>query len=212
MLDYSFLHWTAFLTAAILLNISPGPDIAYMISHSIRGGKRIGFAAMFGTWAGTMVHVFAAALGLTAILATSATAFTLIKWCGAIYLIWLGMSALRSNGHSTFSLDVGKPARPMRQVFIQGAVVSALNPKIAVFFLAFLPQFVVEGAGPIWMQLALHGTLILAVSAFIEPLFVVMADKLTHRLRDTPRFGLWLDRTLGCTLISLGAWLAVSQR
>ena len=100
----------------------------------------------------------------------------------------------------------------MRTVFVQGAVVSALNPKIAVFFLAFLPQFVVEGAGPIWMQLALHGTLILAVSAFIEPLFVLLADKLTKSLRNAPKFGLWLDRALGSTLISLGAWLAISQR
>ena len=212
MFDYSLLHWTAFLTAAILLNISPGPDIAYMISHSIRGGKRVGFAAMLGTWAGTMVHVFAAALGLTAILATSATAFTIIKWLGAIYLIWLGISALRSSGQSTFSPDVTKPAKPMQMVFTQGAIVSALNPKIAVFFLAFLPQFVVEGAGPIWMQLALHGTLVLVVSACIEPFFILLADKLTSTLRAKPQFGLWLDRALGGTLISLGAWLAASQR
>lgn len=212
MFDYSLLHWTAFLTAAILLNISPGPDIAYMISHSIRGGKRVGFAAMLGTWAGTMLHVFAAALGLTAILATSATAFTVIKWLGAVYLIWLGISALRSSGQSTFSPDTTKPAKPMRTVFTQGAIVSALNPKIAVFFLAFLPQFVVEGAGPIWMQLALHGTMVLVVSACIEPFFILLADKLTGTLRAKPQFGLWLDRALGGTLISLGAWLAASQR
>lgn len=212
MFDYSFFHWTAFLTAAILLNISPGPDIAYMISHAVRGGKKAGFAAMFGTWAGTMVHVFAAALGLTAILASSTTAFMLVKWCGVIYLIWLGISALRSSEPTIFSNQSDQQPRSIKSVFVQGAVVSALNPKIAVFFLAFLPQFIVEGAGPVWMQLALHGVLILVVSAFTEPFFILLADKMTGALRNSPKTGLWLDRALGGTLISLGGWLAMSQR
>ena len=98
MFDYSILHWTTFVTAAILLNLSPGPDIAFILGQTVRGGRRAGFAAMAGIWTGALVHVGFVAAGLTAILASSAVAFSIVKWVGTAYLIYLGLSALGSKG------------------------------------------------------------------------------------------------------------------
>ncbi len=211
MFDYSLLHWTTFLTAAVLLNLAPGPDIAFILGQTVRGGQRSGFAAMFGIWTGAFGHVLMAAAGLSAILATSATAFSIVKWVGASYLIWLGIQALRSDGGSFISEKV-ETSPDLLPIFRQGILVAILNPKVAIFFLAFLPQFVVTGAGPVWAQLFLHGILIIIVAAFIEPPLVVTGEKLTNRLRNNPSFGKWLDRSLGTILMALGIRLAMQQR
>ena len=133
MFDYSLLHWTTFLTAAVLLNLAPGPDIAFILGQTVRGGKKTGFAAMLGIWTGAFGHVLMAAAGLSAILATSATAFTLVKWAGAAYLIWLGISALRSGGGS-FVANGPQISPAFFPIFRQGVVVALLNPKVAIFF------------------------------------------------------------------------------
>ncbi len=211
MFDYSLLHWTTFLIAAVLLNLSPGPDIAFILGQTVRGGRQSGFAAMFGIWAGAFGHVLMAAAGLSAILATSALAFSIVKWVGAGYLIWLGITALRSGGGSFVSSDI-KISPEYFPIFKQGTIVALMNPKVAVFFLAFLPQFVVEGAGPVWAQLFLHGSLIIVVAALIEPPLVIAGEKLTSRLRDNPRVGQWMDRSLGTVFFILGIRLALEQR
>ncbi len=211
MFTYSLLHWTTFLTAAVLLNLSPGPDIAFILGQTVRGGKKSGFAAMLGIWTGAFGHVLMAAAGLSAILATSAFAFSVVKWVGAGYLIWLGISALRSSGGS-FVSDKVKTSPKFFPIYKQGAIVGLLNPKVAIFFLAFLPQFVVEGAGPIWAQLFLHGSLIILVAAFIEPPLVLAGGKLTNKLRNNPKIGLWMDRSLGAIFIGLGIRLALEER
>jgi len=211
MFEYSVIHWMTFLTAAVLLNLAPGPDIAFILGQTVRGGRRSGFTAMFGIWSGAFAHVLMAAAGLSAILATSAVAFSVVKWAGAAYLIWLGIMALRSNGGSFVSQDVS--ASPdLFPIFRQGIFVAVLNPKVAIFFLAFLPQFVVSGAGPVWAQLFLHGVLIIVVAAFIEPPLVIAGERLTTRLRGSPRFGMWLDRSLGGLFIALGLRLALAER
>jgi threonine/homoserine/homoserine lactone efflux protein len=205
MFDYTLLHWTGFLGAAIILNLAPGPDIAFILGQTMRGGRKSGFAALVGIWSGTFVHVLLAAAGLSAILATSAIAFSVIKWAGAAYLVWLGISALRSDG-SGFISSAGETAPGTWPVFKQGVVVSLLNPKVAIFFLAFLPQFVVAGAGPVQAQLFLHGVLIIVVAAFIEPPLILAGDRLTEKLRSSPH------RSLGAILIALGLRLAMDQR
>ncbi len=211
MFEYSLLHWTTFFLAAVLLNLSPGPDIAFILGQTVRGGRRSGFTAMFGIWTGAFGHVLLAAAGLSAILATSATAFSIVKWAGAAYLIWLGISALRSGGHKYIADDVNsEPA--LSPVFRQGVIVALLNPKVAIFFLAFLPQFVVLGAGPVWAQLFLHGSLIIVVAALVEPPLVLAGERLTSTLRKNPRMGLWLDRGLGMVFINLGVRLAFEER
>jgi len=211
MFDYSLLHWTTFLTAAVLLNISPGPDIAFILGQTVRGGRKSGFAAMFGIWTGAFGHVLMAAAGLSVILATSATAFSVVKWAGAAYLIWLGIQALRSDGGKFVSDGVAEDL-PARSIYKQGVFVGLLNPKVAVFFLAFLPQFVVEGSGPVSAQLFLHGFLIIVVAALIEPPLILLGGKLTDKLRGNPSIGKWMDRSLGAIFVALGLRLAMEKQ
>ncbi len=211
MFDYTLLHWIGFLSAAVLLNLSPGPDIAFIMGQTVRGGRKAGFAALFGIWTGAVGHVLMAAAGLSAILATSAVAFAVVKWVGAAYLIWLGIQALRSDG-GTYVAEAVSVTSDYRKIFRQGVVVAVLNPKVAVFFLAFLPQFVVPDAGPVWAQLFLHGSLIIVVAAFIEPPLLIAGERLTTKLRNNPRFGMWLDRGLGSVLVALGIRLAMEDR
>jgi threonine/homoserine/homoserine lactone efflux protein len=211
MFDYSIVHWSTFLIAAVLLNLSPGPDMAFILAQTARNGQRSGFAAMFGVWTGAFLHVLLAALGLSAILATSATAFTVVKWSGAAYLIWLGIQAYRSDGASY------SPSTDIRQlsnlrIYRQGVLVAALNPKVAIFFLAFLPQFVVDGAGPVSAQLFLHGTLIIVVGVLIEPSLVILGSKLTRYLGQNSRVAAWMERGLGTLFIGLGIRLALSEK
>ncbi|ASR07115.1 LysE family translocator [Rhizobium leguminosarum bv. viciae] len=211
MFDYSFAHWLAFLSAAVLLNLSPGPDIAFILGHTMRSGKRAGFSALFGVWSGACLHVLMAALGLSAILAASAVAFSTVKWIGAAYLVWLGIQALRSGGGDGLIKAAGEKL-PVARIYRQGILVSLLNPKVAIFFLAFLPQFVVEGAGPAWAQLMLHGGLIIVVAAFIEPPLVLLGGRLADAIRHNQKIGLWLDRGLGALFVALGVRLALSSR
>jgi threonine/homoserine/homoserine lactone efflux protein len=211
MFDYTLAHWSTFFVAAVLLNLSPGPDIAFILAQTARNGQRSGFAAMFGIWSGAFLHVLLAAIGLSAILATSATAFTFVKWIGAAYLIWLGIQAFRSDGAS-YSSDTEVKQLSNIKIFQQGVLVAALNPKVAIFFLAFLPQFVVVGAGPASAQLFLHGSLIIVVAAFIEPPLVILGAKLTRYLSQNSRVAAWMDRGLGTLFIGLGVRLALSER
>lgn len=211
MLGYDFAHWATFFVAAFLLNVLPGPDIAFILGHTARGGRRQGLAAMFGLWAGAFCHVMFAAVGLSAIVATSATAFSLVKWAGVAYLAFLGISTLRSKT-SAFNVKATQPESRLSAVFLQGMLVDILNPKVAIFFLAFLPQFVVEGAGPVPLQLLLHGILIIVVAALVEPLVVLGGAWLTARLRASNRLALWLDRSLGALFLGLAAKLAALQR
>jgi threonine/homoserine/homoserine lactone efflux protein len=211
MFHYTLIHWTTFLTAIFLLNISPGPDMAFILGQTARSGRHGGFAAVFGIWSGTFLHVLMAAAGLSIILATSALAFSVVKWAGAAYLIWIGIQALRSHGGSILMKDSDAPARSWRGIYWQGIFVSALNPKVATFFLAFLPQFVVDGAGPVSAQLFLHGTLIIIAAAFVEPPLVLAGARITMLLRNNERIALWMDRSLGALFIALGIRLAVSE-
>ncbi len=168
MFDYSWAHWVTFLSAALLLNVSPGPDMAFILGQTVKRGIASGFYAMFGIWCGALGHVLFAALGLSVVLATSALAFGMVKWLGAAYLVWLGVQALRSRGELLSGDEQVLPAGN-GQIFRQGLLVALLNPKVAVFFLAFLPQFTVAGAGPMTAQLVLHGLLVIAVAGLVEP-------------------------------------------
>ena len=210
MFDYSIAHWSTFLTAAILLNLSPGPDMAFILAQTARHGRRSGFAAMLGIWTGTCLHSLLAALGLSAILATSATAFLLVKWVGVIYLVWLGIQALRSEGYIQASQT--QELAGDTTVYRQGILVSLLNPKVAIFFLAFLPQFVVEGAGPVSAQLFLHGILIIVAAIVIEPPLIIASARIANFMGNSANLTKWLDRLLGTLFIGLGVRLALSER
>ena len=211
MFDYCFTHWATFFTAAVLLNLSPGPDIAFILGQTAKRGVQSGFSAMFGIWTGAFIHVVFAALGLSAILTTSAFVFSAVKWIGAIYLIWLGIQALRSKG-TNISVKGEISPQGLIKIFKQGILVAVLNPKVAIFFLAFLPQFVEKGAGPVSAQLFLHGSLIIVVAALIEPPLVIVGGKLAGYLSSSTKVSCLMDRGLGALFIWLGIKLATSDR
>lgn len=210
-MTYDLIHWTTFLSAAVLLNIAPGPDMAFILGHTVKGGAKAGTAAMLGVWTGALGHVLLAALGLSAILAASATAFSIVKWVGVAYLVWIGVRNIRHAGGAFIDEGVQR-ASGFWPIFRQGVLVDLLNPKAAIFFMAFLPQFAVPGAGPVWAQLMLHGVLIIVVAALIEPPLILLGERLTTRLRRSPRFARTLDRALGAFLVGLATRLALIDR
>lgn len=201
-----------FILSGLLLNVTPGPDTAYIVGRSVQMGWRGGAAAALGISTGCLVHVFAAALGLSALLAASSAAFTLVKWAGAAYLCFLGVKMLLSRpGAPAADAVLQSGAIPLRQVFWQGALTNVLNPKVALFFLAFLPQFVAAEAphkAAAFVALGLificNGTLwCLGVAAF--------AAKAAGHVRRSGRVLLWIDRALGGLFVYLGVRIALLQ-
>lgn len=210
--DYDLAHWSTFVVIALAFNLSPGPDMAFIVGHTVRNGARGGLSAMLGVWTGALAHVMFAALGLSAILASSAVAFSAVKWAGAAYLVFLGIQALRS-GDAVEPEDEGTPPpADLTGIYRAGVLIDLFNPKVALFFMAFLPQFVVEGAGPVWAQTALHGALTIAVAGVVEPGLVFLGGRMTASLRRNPRVTRWLNRGLGGLLVSLGVRLAILER
>ena len=209
MFDYTLLHWTTFFAAVVLLELSPGADMAFMLGQTVRNGRKAGFAALFGSLVATYFHVAMAAIGLSAVIATSAVAFSIVKWIGVIYLVWLGLQAFKSS-KGTKTKEVSR-STTTRSVFLQGMLICALNPKVAIFFMAFLPQFVVEGAGPISLQLLLHGTLLIVVGLLLQSPLIFMGSRIASTLRENQNIRTWLDRCLGAMFLALGIRLAISK-
>ena len=205
-------YWLVFFSAALALNLSPGPDLIYILSRSIAHGSRVGLASSAGVCTGAFVHVLAASVGLSAILTTSATAFTLVKYVGAVYLIYLGFKSLRSAGAIFGSTRDTETNVSLWRAFRQGVLIDVLNPKVAVFFIAFLPQFVRTGHGSEALQLVMLGTLVICVAIVVEACFVLSASQTTNFFRANPRASVWLDRILGSILIGLGIRLALSEQ
>ncbi|SIS67034.1 LysE family translocator [Phaeovulum vinaykumarii] len=211
MFDYGLAHWLTFGTAAVLLNLAPGPDLAFILGKTAQGGRRLGVAAMLGVWSGALVHVGLAALGLSAVLASSATAFALVKWLGAAYLVWLGIQAFRAGGAAPTAAIA--PARGSAwRTWRTGVLINLTNPKMAIFMLAFLPQFVVPGAGPVAAQLALHGALVIVAAGLVEPWAIILGDVARRRMSASARMRGLIDRALGVTFIGLGVKLAAASR
>lgn len=209
MFDYTLLHWATFISAVVLLELSPGADMAFMLGQTIRNGRKAGFAALLGSLAATLFHVAMAAIGLSAVIATSAVAFSIVKWAGVIYLIWLGYQTLFSNEKNKMTSVTNTPTTS--SIFLQGALISVLNPKVAIFFLAFLPQFVVEGAGLVSLQLLLHGTLIVVLGLLLQTPLILMGTRIASGLRGNQNLQLWFDRCLGSLYCSLGIRLAINK-
>ncbi|RKZ71217.1 MAG: LysE family translocator [Gammaproteobacteria bacterium] len=205
-------YWLVFFSAALALNISPGPDLIYILSRTIAQGSKVGLASAAGVCTGAFVHVLAVAFGLSAILMTSAIAFTVVKYLGAAYLVYLGIQALCSRG-TTFERPSAKVAKVTTfQAYRQGVLVDVLNPKVAIFFMAFLPQFVRPDHGNQSLQLVVLGTLVIVVAIIVETVFVLAASRTTTFFRQHPKASVWLDRLLGSILVALGVRLAISDQ
>lgn len=208
----SLEQFLVFLAAAVLLNVSPGADHVFILTRTIAQGRLAGFLSSWGVCTGAMIHVLAAAFGISAILAASATAFTVVKLAGAAYLIWLGIRALRSKGLALSADPAASAPASAWKIYRQGMVVDLLNPKVAIFFMAFLPQFVDPAlGGAAWQMIAL-GTVVIAVALAWETALIFGAGLLTRRLRTQPAIAKWISYASGATFIGLGLKLAVERR
>lgn len=198
-----------FLLAATVLAVTPGPGIAYVVARTIAGGRAEGLASCFGTSLGGLVHVLASSLGLSLIIAESAIAFNLLKYIGAAYLVYLGLKILLSKEHQ-IETNYG-PSQGSRRALIEGIVVETLNVKTAIFFLAFLPQFI-SPEEPLVAQLVLLGCICVTLNTLVDIAAVLGAHTLLKSdLARTTRVNL-MNRISGATLICIGVFLASVRR
>ncbi|KXJ55578.1 MAG: lysine transporter LysE [Thalassospira sp. Nap_22] len=212
--------YTPFLIAALLLNISPGPDMAYIVGQTAVHGRKIGLFSSLGVISGAFVHVLAATFGLSAILATSALAFAIVKWIGVAYLVWLGIGALRSSfAKSESDAHSDEPAAPISTkpmtafaAWRQGVMIDVLNPKVAIFFMAFLPQFIDPTRGNGAVQFLVLGLMVLLIAFVVEGMLVLAVASAAGRIKGSRKLGAWLNRALGGMFIALGIRLAISQQ
>ena len=203
-----------FLVSGLLLNVTPGPDTAYIVGRSAQIGWRGGAAAAFGISAGCLVHVLASAIGLSALLTASATAFAAVKWAGAAYLVYLGITQLLARRQQTATTNVAAGAQmvTLRQVFWQGALTNILNPKVAMFFLAFLPQFVAADAPRKPLAFLLLGTIFIVNSTIWCLGVAVVAARAARGVRRSSAALQWLNRAIGGLLVYLGVRIALETR
>lgn len=197
-----------FLAAATLLAVTPGPGILYVLTRSLAGGRRDGVLSALGTFAGGLVHVIGAGLGLSAVLAASATAFAIVKYAGALYLLWLGLGMIRSRN---IPMEDVSPHSVSAHAFRQGVLTEVLNPKTALFFLSFIPQFVNPGLGHIVVQFLLLGFVSVILNTTADLLVVSFAAPIGTRLRSNPRFRRNQRVASGMGIIGLGAFMACGE-
>jgi RhtB (resistance to homoserine/threonine) family protein len=209
-----FQHLLLFIAAGWLLNLTPGPDVLYIVTHSLRSGARAGIIAGLGITAGCFVHIFAAAVGVSALLATSAMAFTVLKWMGAAYLLWIGVKILFSRRPQLTTdlraVAASEPQRPLKTIFIGGFWTNVLNPKVAIFFLAFVPQFIAPDAASPALAFALLGVLFNLNAIPVNTGWALVAAWMARR--DAVQRGMhWLDRAAGVMFIGFGIKLALTD-
>ena len=213
MPDISLAQIAGFLLAAALITFAPGPDNLSVLSLGLSRGRRAGIGFGLGCALGCFTHTIWATLGVTALIAASDTAFAALKYAGAAYLVWLGVQALKSPGAKfTAEAEGTPPQEAMRPYVMRGFVANAINPKVALFFLAFLPQFVDPARGAAAAQTALLGTLFALQTVLIFGALGWYAGTVGGWLRGRPAVGRWLDRATGVLFIGLGIRLALAQR
>ena len=204
-----------FVCAGWLLNLTPGPDVLYIVTHSLRSGVRAGVVAGFGITAGCFVHIFAAALGVGALLAASATAFTVLKWMGAAYLFYVGVKLLLSRADGQVLPVAGDGARPVQDslwhVFAGGFWTNALNPKVAIFFLAFVPQFIAPGTEHTTLAFLALGVLFNVNAIPVNMGWAFAAAWMARHATAMQRGMHWLDRCAGVLFIAFGLKLAFTD-
>ena len=206
-----------FMAAGWLLNLTPGPDVLYIVSSALRGGVRAGLVAALGITAGCFVHIAAAAVGVSAILMSSSTAFTVLKWVGAAYLLYVGLRLLFSKTPSAINLEAA-PAlsmgsngqKAMKSVFMQGFWTNVLNPKVALFFLAFVPQFIAPGSENPALQFLLLGILFNVNALPINFGYAALAGWAARRTAVIQKGMSILDRIAGAMFIGFGIKLALT--
>ncbi len=196
-----------FLVAAAVLTIAPGPDIVYVLTRGVSQGRKAGFAAAVGFATGCLFHTALAALGVAALIRSSEFAFNAVRWAGAAYLVWIGIQALRHRG--SFSATGDGDAKALATIYRQSVIGNALNPKVTLFFLSFLPQFVDARAGGVEWQMALLGVIFMAQTVVIFGAVALFSGWIGERLRAHPAIGERLNVFAGLTFIALGIRVAM---
>jgi len=200
-------RFVLFFAAAVVLAITPGPGIFYVLARSLAGGKREVIRSSLGTFIGGLFHVLAAALGVSAVLAASAVAFHTVKYAGAAYLVYLGIRMIRTRDAE---LEVAASV-PSQRAFQQGILTEALNPKTALFFLSFIPQFIAPAAGHVFLQFIVLGTISVALNTTADLLVVLLAAPLERQLKHSATFRRRQRVASGLGMIGLGAYVALAE-
>lgn len=198
-----------FFATALAIAISPGPGILYVAARTLAGGRSEGLASSFGTGLGGLVHVAAGAVGVSALVMASAEAFTLLKLAGAVYLVWLGIKAIREARRPFEATPV---TTGTARAFREGIVVEALNPKTAAFFLAFLPQFVDPAAGPVWLQFLLLGLISVTLNTAVDVVVALLASRARSMAVGRPALLRRLRTAAGGLIATLGLALLFARR
>ena len=208
------VHSGLFCAAVLLLNVTPGPDTAFIVGQSVAHGRKMGILSALGISAGCLVHTAALALGLSALLAASAGAFLVVKVVGAIYLCVLGLRMIvatrqrRPNGSITEAVGTVPSSR---RAFVRGLLTNVTNPKVFLFFLSFIPQFVDAGSPSKSMAFVVLGLLLVAISTVYNAAVAWLAGSLTRRMRSAPRLRAWLERSIGAAFVALGVRIVFAR-
>ncbi|THF68306.1 LysE family translocator [Deinococcus sp. Arct2-2] len=197
-----------FAVAALALLIIPGPAVLYIVARSAHQGRRAGLLSVLGVQTGGLVHVLAATVGLSAIVLSSAVLFSALKYLGAAYLIYIGIRTLLARDEETDTEIPVPKVQSMKQLFWQGALINALNPKTALFFLAFLPQFIHPERGPVALQTLTFGLLFLCLAVCSDGMYALLGGSLGAKLRGSPRFARRQKYVTGGIYIALGVGTA----
>ena len=203
---HSFL---LFLMAAAVIALTPGPGIFYVAARTLANGKADGLAASWGNGLGGFVHVGAGAAGVSALLMASAEAFMILKFAGALYLLWLGIATIRAAGAP---LESDTPIIAKGSAFREGVLVEALNPKTAIFFLAFIPQFVDPATGSVALQFVALGSLSVALNTLVDVVVALAASRIREGATARPRLITRLRQASGGAMMALGVGLALAKR
>jgi threonine/homoserine/homoserine lactone efflux protein len=199
-----------FAAASLAFLAIPGPSVFYIVTRSLAQGRRAGVMSMLGVQAGGLVHVAAAAFGVSAVIASSATAFTIVKYAGAAYLIALGLRRLLFASSADDAEPEPRGPASSSRLFTQGVIVNVLNPKTALFFLAFLPQFVEPAAGPVALQMLVLGMLLVGLGVVSDGTYALVAARAGGKLRETAAARRMLDRLSGGVFVGLGLVAALA--
>jgi threonine/homoserine/homoserine lactone efflux protein len=202
-------HFSAFLLACVALNLTPGLDTFYILARSTREGRAAGIAAALGINAGCLVHTTAAVLGLSALLMASAYAFSILKYLGAAYLCWIGLGMLRSR--SVLPATTVTKGRGFRAALVQGLLTNVLNPKVALFYLAFLPPFISMHASHPRLALLALGITFIGTGLCWSMVLAVLGARFQGALRARPAVGTWTNRICGTVLCAFGVGLALQR-
>jgi threonine/homoserine/homoserine lactone efflux protein len=196
-----------FIVAATLLALAPGPDVVYVLARAVSQGRKAGMAAALGFASGCLFHTVLAAAGIAALIRSSPLAFEIVRYAGAAYLVWIGVQALRHR--TAFPVEGASDAKALGTIYRQSVIGNILNPKVTLFFLAFLPQFVNAQAGSVGLQMAILGALFMAVTVVVFGAVAIFAAMIGDWIRRKPAIGERLNVFAGITFIALGIRVAL---